>query len=123
MKRGDGGFTLIEVLMAMVLTALVGGAVTSSIVFTTNTVGENTLASEAITLAQSAMEDLRTVTYDDIADGTTMSPDGQFTIERIVLDDTPGAGMKEIEVTVTWNWKGQPRQYALHTVYSQINKT
>ena len=122
MKRSDGGFTLVEVLMALMLAAMVGGAVTSSVVFTTNIVGENTLASEAITLAQSAMEDLRTVAYDDIDAGSEMSPDGQFTITREVLDDTPGPGMKEIEVIVTWEWKGQPRLYALHTVYSQINK-
>jgi type II secretory pathway pseudopilin PulG len=123
MKRGEAGFTVVEALVATLLTLVVGAAVTASMVFTTNVVGENTLAAEAIALGQEALEDLRTVPYGDIESGTNTSPDGLFTITRHVVADSPEAGMKRIEVTVRWTWKGHTRSYAFHTVYSRIQKT
>lgn len=123
MKRGDSGFTLLEVLVSMFLTAMVGATVTSTMVFTTNVVGENTLAAEAIALAQEALENLRTYPYEEIDSGSEASEDGIYTISRAVIDDSPEQGMKRIDVTVSWDWKGQARSYELHTVYSKINKT
>jgi prepilin-type N-terminal cleavage/methylation domain-containing protein len=123
MRRNDHGFTLVEVLVATVLSALVGAAVTKSMIFTTNVVGENTMAAEAIAVAQEALEDLRTVPYEEIHSSTKTSLDGLFTIACEVQNDSPDHEMKAIGVTVTWLWKGKPRTYALHTVYSKINKT
>lgn len=122
-KRGEGGFTIAEVVVAMFVMGVVGAAVASSMVFTSNLVGENTLAAEAIAQAQKAIEDLRTLAYDDIASGSGTSPDGRFTIARQVHEDNPEAGMKLIDVTVSWTWKGQARTYVLHTVYTQITKS
>jgi type II secretory pathway pseudopilin PulG len=117
------GFTLVEALVATFLTVVVGATVTKSMVFTTNVVGENTLQGEAISLAQEALEDLRTIPYEEIVSGSESAANDLFTIEREVEADTPEEGMKEITVTVSWEWKGEERTYALHTVYSKINKT
>lgn len=117
------GFTLIEVLAAMLLIALIGGSVTASMVFTTNVVGENGLYDQAIVLSQQALEDLRTYDYDDIVSSTTTSSDSVFTIKRTVTDNSPESGMKSIEVKTTWKWKGKARSYVLKTIYCQINKT
>lgn len=119
----ENGFTIMEVLVAMFLATLIGAAITSSLVFTSNVVGENTLEAEAITHAQKALEDLRTYAYDDIASGSETSPDGRFTIAREVWPDTPESGMKRIDVTVSWSWKGQARTYVLHTVYTRVTKS
>ena len=122
-KRAESGFTIVEVIVAMFLMGVVGAAVTSSMVFTSNIVGENTLYGDAVARAQKALEDLRTLAYDDITSGSETSPDGRFSIVRLVHDDTPETGMKLIDVTVSWTWKGQARSYVLHTVYTQITKS
>ena len=121
MKRGDRGFTVLEALVATFLTIVVGATVTKSLIFTTDVLGQNELEGDAIAEAQEAMEDLRTYSYEDIEGGTTTS--GEFTITRAVDTDNPEDGMKAITVTVSWEWKGESRSYALHTVYSKINRT
>jgi type II secretory pathway pseudopilin PulG len=123
MKRGNRGFTVLEALVATFLTMVVGATVTKSMIFTTDYVGQNTLEAEAIAVAQEAIEDLRTYSYEDIEGSENTSDDGVFTISREVEDDSPEEGMKEITVTVSWDWKGESRSYALYTVYSKINKT
>jgi Flp pilus assembly protein TadG len=108
-------------LVATFLTIIVGGTVTKSLIFTTDVLGQNEVEAAAIAQAQESIEDLRTYSYEDIEGGTTTS--GEFTITRDVTADSPEDGMKAITVTVSWEWKGESRSYALHTVYSKINRT
>lgn len=122
-KRGreNAGNSVLEVLMAMVVTAIAATAATGGLVSTTNLLGENTRYQEAITLAQQSLERSRTIPYDEII-SSTQSTNG-YTIARTVLDGTPEVGMKHITVTVSWTWKGQPRNYALRTVFGEISKS
>ena len=122
-KGNDDGFTIAETIVAMFVMGVVGAGVASSMVFTSNIVGENTLAAQGVAYGQKALEDLRTLAYDDIVSGSDTAADGRFTIARTVHDDYPESGMKLIDVTVTWSWKGQSRSYVLHTVYTQITKS
>jgi type II secretory pathway pseudopilin PulG len=121
MKRDDRGFTVLEALVATFLTIVVGATVTKSLIFTTDVLGQNEVEADAVAEAQEAIEDLRTYSFDDIQGGTTTS--GEFTITRDVTNDSPEDGMKAITVTVSWEWKGESRSYALHTVYAKINRT
>ncbi len=114
------GFTLIEVLVAIVVIGLAATATANGMRATTNLLGENSLQGEAITLAQEAVEDLRTVRYEDIANGSRTTADGIYTVTWTALTNNPEIGMKFITVTTAWKWKGQPRSFVLETIYSKI---
>jgi prepilin-type N-terminal cleavage/methylation domain-containing protein len=116
--RAAHGFTLIEVLVAIVVIGLAATATSRGIQATTNLLGENAFYDEAITQAQETLEDLRAVRYEDMTSGSRTS--GVYTISWTVTPDTPGPGMKFVAVTSAWEWKGEPRSYVLHTVYSKI---
>jgi len=116
--KGGRGFTLIEVLVAIVVIGLAATATSKGIQATTNLLGENAFYDEAITNAQQVMEDLRALRYEEMASGSRSS--GTYTISWTVAPNTPGPGMKFVTVTASWTWKGQPRSYVLHTVYSKI---
>lgn len=119
MPDGTAGFTLIEVLVALLLITLAASATATGMRATTNLLGMNERHARAITLTQSAIEDLRTLDYDSIASGSSSTNDGYLT-QWAVQSNSPGAGMKFITATTTWNWRGKPQAYRLHTVYSRV---
>lgn len=123
MRTGAAGYTVMEVLVAMLIVAVGAGAAASTMVFTTDAVGESTMRHDAIVLAQKSVERLRTIAYSDIDSGSETSADGTYSVTRDVLFDTPELGMKSITVTVSWQWKGEPRSYVLHTVFARLTKS
>jgi general secretion pathway protein I len=121
-RRRARGFTLLEVLSAMTLFALVAAAVgtlaTASIVHTI----QNRHASTAAELAQRELEDLRSLAYADLAGGTsTEVVAGQsYTIVTTVTADTPAAGMSRINVEVSWTGPEGSRSYEVDTIYTSV---
>lgn len=123
MRHDESGFTLIEVLVAVVILGLAAAATASSFRGTTNLLGENSLHEQAIGAAQAAVEDLRTIPFEKIESGTETSDDGLFLITTEVIDGSPEPGMKRIIVTTSWEWKGEARSYELQTIYSRLTKS
>jgi prepilin-type N-terminal cleavage/methylation domain-containing protein len=123
MRAKTAGYTLMEVLVSMMIVGVAATATTGGMVFTTNVIGENTMHHDAIVLAQKSVERLRTVSYNDIESGSETSADSTYAITRSVTDDDPEEGMKRITVTVSWQWKGVARSYALDTVFAKITKS
>ncbi len=118
--KRDAGFTLVEVMVALVVIGLAASATATGMRATTNLLGMNERHSRAITLTQAAIEDLRTVDYDDIVDGSSTTEDG-FTTVWHIQGSTPGPGMKLITANTSWKWRGETQNYTLHTVYSRIS--
>jgi prepilin-type N-terminal cleavage/methylation domain-containing protein len=123
MQHSSSGFSLVEVLVAMVVFMISAAAVSSLMFHSTSVVSQNNYMSQAITCAQTALEDLRTQSYDDITDasGQSCSVGGMsFDVAWVVTDDAPDDGMKTIVVTVSWSEKGQSKNYAIETVYTKV---
>jgi prepilin-type N-terminal cleavage/methylation domain-containing protein len=121
-RRGQHGFTLVEVLSAMTLFALVAAAVgalaTTSMVHTI----QNRHASTAAQLAQQRLEDLRALPYASITSGTsTTSVAGQrYTVVTSVQQNSPASGMARINVRVSWTGPEGARSYAVDTIYTSV---
>ena len=125
MKRWHQGFSLIEVLVAMVIFSLASLAVSKLMVSSSSFVAENAESTHAVALAQQKLENLRNLRYLDLATSseTRLASEWKgvpFTIAWVVNNDTPITGTKTVNVTVSWTSKGQSRSYATRSVYSQI---
>jgi prepilin-type N-terminal cleavage/methylation domain-containing protein len=125
MPRANAGFSLIEVLVAMV-TFAIAAAATSSLMFNSSSfLAQANGRSEAIAIAQTAIERLRTQDYADM-DLNSYSVawkghSGFFSVTPNISTDDPGPGMKTVVVEVSWQNKGETETYELQTVYSDID--
>jgi len=122
-RRGrPRGFSLLEVLSAMTLFALVASAIGALATGSMRHTIRNRHATAAAMLAQQRLEDLRALAYADIAGGTSTATVGgqSFSVGTSVLADAPGANMKTITVTVSWTGPEGTRSYAVQTIYTAV---
>jgi prepilin-type N-terminal cleavage/methylation domain-containing protein len=125
MKHWHGGFSLLEVLVAMVILSIASLAVGKLMVGSSSFVSENAESTHAISLAQQKLENLRNLRYLDLVSDSETRPGSEwkgmpFTVAWVVSNNTPITGTKTVVVTVSWSSKGQTRSYATRSVYSQI---
>lgn len=129
-KGGNrGGFTLIEVLIAIFLLviALVGLASVTISVIKSNDLSK--MVTTATTLAKDKMEELKNAGATQAAYNGLVN--GSDTVETIyarlwtvgavgaTAPDNDMAKMKKITVTVTWTWKETPHTVTLDTIISK----
>jgi prepilin-type N-terminal cleavage/methylation domain-containing protein len=120
--RRQRGISLIEVLAAMTLFALVAsavGALATSALLNTTINRHHTMAAM---LAQGEVEDLRSLDYPALASrASTQTVEGQvYTIDSVVAGNTPAAGMSLVTVTVRWNGPEGTRNYAVDTIFTDV---
>ena len=112
------GFTLVEVMIAILLLAV--GFLSVAGVATT-VINGNALAREittATTLAQDKLEELKDTSYANLGSNS----DTQQTIYTrtwTTTADSPAAGMKTIQVTVQFPWRGNTRSVILRTIVAK----
>ena len=122
MKQTKAGFTLIEVLIAMSIFSIAALAAASLILQSTSMISVNAQHSQAVTLAQQTMEDLRTLSYDDVTSGAQTSTlnNTQYAVSWLVTANSPAPEMKQIILTVSWQNKGKAKNYVLETVFTKV---
>jgi len=104
-RKKEQGFTLVEILVAMVLilVALLGAAQLQIMTIFTNTASNE--RTTAITLAQDKLESLRTLPFSQIGNYPFSDTSGIYTRTWQVESDTPAQGMARVTVTVSWKNK------------------
>ena len=123
-QKNEGGFTLIETCISMVVMMIAGLAVSSLFVFSLqNNVGGNERAL-AMAVAQQQLEQLRSVTFEDAtmsagtSTTTVRSSNHDYTVVKTITDETNPNGsnknLRKITITVTpqdgsrGNWTRSP---------------
>ncbi|WP_373500128.1 prepilin-type N-terminal cleavage/methylation domain-containing protein [Desulfococcus sp.] len=119
--KGDAGFSLLEVLIAMVILAigLLGVAAMQVNAISGNAYG--TKLNGATERIQNKMEGLRNLTYEEVVSEDEEMDDDGFTRKTIVQKDTPEDGVKTVEVQVSWTDQTGKKnhQIAFRTIISR----
>jgi prepilin-type N-terminal cleavage/methylation domain-containing protein len=118
----ERGTSLMEVLCAMSLFAIVASGVAAMAANSMRATANNRQSTAAQMIAQEELEQLRGFDYADIESRSrseTME-NQTFDVHSEVVVDNPAAGMKHITVTVSWNSPLGSRQYELETIFTSI---
>ena len=118
--RREGGFTFVEVLQALTVSAI-GLLALSSL--TMGTIQANAKArriTTAATLGQAKMEELRNLAYTVVAEGSDQVTASNVDYSRswTVCTDCPVSGAKEVTLTVRWRDQAE-QAVTLQTIISQ----
>jgi type IV pilus modification protein PilV len=121
-KRGRSeGFSLIEVMVAMVILGIgllgVGQMIPMALVGVT----QAGLRTRAVQAAQQRLDDLRSNDFDDPAlqAGTYSETQDNYTIDWVITDDVPVTGTKRIAITTSWETISGTRTATLQTFITE----
>jgi prepilin-type N-terminal cleavage/methylation domain-containing protein len=118
------GVSLMETMVALSILAISSATVGQFIVRQTRMANTNHLTSVAQTLAEETLEDLRAVSYDDIAPISSTKTVGSivYSLSAQVQANTPGPNMKQIAVDVSWADPLGTQHVTVHTIYTAIKR-
>ena len=121
-KRVQAGFTMIEVMIAVLLTAIAVIGIVGLYRVQTRSAGYSRYATEASVLAADKLEQLRTITMVAGTGAETNldsrgKPGGIFDRSWVIASVVTGAVTQwKLEVTVSWDDDGQTRTVVLHSL-------
>jgi prepilin-type N-terminal cleavage/methylation domain-containing protein len=125
LRRNADGFSLIEVLIALIVFSIGVLSLALCIPLATRKVGKAGQQTRASTLAAQQAENLLMTAYgdDDLLAGTHTSPnnpiDGRYYVKWAVVDSVPVLGCKRVTVSVSRWSTTQPSEAAVTIVCPQ----
>lgn len=116
--QGRNGFTLVEILVAVfiLVVGILGVISVATTVINGNAFGKR--ITTATVLAQEKMEELKNTAYASVVTGSD-TQESIYTRTWTVTTDSPAAGMKTIEVAVTFPWESTTRNVTLKTIRAE----
>ncbi len=121
-KREQGGFTLIEVLVSLVLGAIAMIGVMALYRTQTNASSFSRRSTEATMLAEDQLERIRTQVSTGSATTSSLDETGKVVTGGVftrTFDVTAGVNYDDVKVTVTWQEEGAPKSV---TLFGRRNK-
>jgi prepilin-type N-terminal cleavage/methylation domain-containing protein len=120
-KRAQAGFTMIEVMIAVLLTAIAVIGIVGLYRVQTRSAGYSRFSTEASVLAADKMEQLRTIAITAAGTGSETGLDARGQVAAGGIFDRSwviaAAGTQwKLEVTVQWDDDGQTRTVVLHSL-------
>jgi len=104
-QRKCGGFTLLEVLVALIIFSVGILALTSLTVTATRTGAYGGRMSEAVTFAQDKLEELKANSWDKIVSGVDQEtgPTGIYYARNWKVLERETRNLKTVSITIEWN--------------------
>jgi prepilin-type N-terminal cleavage/methylation domain-containing protein len=121
-RRRQHGFSIVEVLAAMTLFAIVGSAMGILVTQEMRRTTESRHATAAVLIAQQQLEAARALDYPNVQNtaGSAMMNGQSFTYITQVQTDVPVANTKTVTVTVNWVGPEGSRSYSLPTILTDV---
>lgn len=115
--RGSRGFSLIELLFALVFLAIGLLGVAAVFPLGTRFVNSSKIMSTAVAFSREKIEELQTLPLSSpyMTEGTYSDEQGPYQRSWTVTDNAPLAGMKKIQVTTSWESPQGTRNVTLDT--------
>ena len=135
-KLNSKGMTLIEMLIALLILLVTSLAMMSTALLGLRTNLGNSLRSEALSVAEARMNELRNEQFNASGTSSALNPTGatgvsdgevsrrlraaefSFARSRTVADIN--ADMKQVTVTVTWNYRGGTYRHAITSILRRL---
>lgn len=117
----EGGLTLIEMMIALVVLLLVSLAMMQTALVSIDANMTNALRDEAVGIAEMSMSEARNTPFDTLAapSGTVTRNIRNITNFQYSLSGTvtsAGTDAKQVDISVTWTWKGQTYTHTISTI-------
>ena len=115
--RGAAGFSLLELVFAMVLLSIGLLGIAAIFPLGTRFVNSGKITSTAVALSSEKMEELQSLPTNSISleAGTYSDEITPYQRSWTITDDQPMAGMKLFQVTTSWNTEKGTREVTLET--------
>ena len=130
--RNSNGFTLIEIIVALViLTIALLGLISTTVMVVKGNSFSKTMTT-ATTLAKDKLEELKSTNYASLSAGSTtdyakadstqqgtQTAESMYTRTWTINSNSPATDMKTVEVNVQWNWQNVAHNVDIRSIVAK----
>lgn len=124
-KSSEGGFTLVELLVSIAVAAIVTGVLSQVVTSYIHVAQRGRYLNLANSFVEAEVEALRNTGYNGLTPGTT-NITSQLPVQlprsrsATMTIGNPAGGLKQIDITVSYNDQGQSNSYSYTTYVGEL---